>query len=224
MPLLDHFHPPLHGPRRWEGFHHAWCTYIAQQLNDILPDEHYAVPELSQPIQSNEHEAPKPTAPPPTLTVPLDAANVNRYEVRVYQNLGGPNLRGVIALATPGDKASAVALRMFAVPWAHALSRGVGVVIVDIVTATKANLHEALLALIGVSGQQPVWQSPTRLSAVAYRVVKCHKASQIDVWTERLAIGQPLPVMPLWLSFDLCVPARLEDSYSTTCRSLRISA
>jgi len=20
MPLLDHFHPPLHGPRRWEGF------------------------------------------------------------------------------------------------------------------------------------------------------------------------------------------------------------
>ncbi len=33
MPLLDHFHPPLHGPRRWEGFHHAWATTIAHQLN-----------------------------------------------------------------------------------------------------------------------------------------------------------------------------------------------
>jgi hypothetical protein len=33
MPLLDHFHPPLHGPRRWEGFHHVWATFIAQQLN-----------------------------------------------------------------------------------------------------------------------------------------------------------------------------------------------
>ena len=35
MPLLDHFHPPLHGPRRWEGFHHAWATFIAQQLRKI---------------------------------------------------------------------------------------------------------------------------------------------------------------------------------------------
>jgi hypothetical protein len=38
MPLLDHFHPPLHGTRRWEGFLHAWATTIAQQLNlETLP-------------------------------------------------------------------------------------------------------------------------------------------------------------------------------------------
>jgi hypothetical protein len=36
--LLDHFRPPLHGPRRWEGFHHSWATFIEQQLNlDLLP-------------------------------------------------------------------------------------------------------------------------------------------------------------------------------------------
>ena len=48
MPLLDHFHPPLHGPRRWEGFHHAWATVLAQQLNNgILPPDHFAEPEIS---------------------------------------------------------------------------------------------------------------------------------------------------------------------------------
>ena len=48
MPLLDHFHPPLHGPRRWEGFHHSWATTIAQQLNlEMLPPEYYAEPEIS---------------------------------------------------------------------------------------------------------------------------------------------------------------------------------
>src|SRR5437868_10790040 len=48
MPLLDHFHPPLHGPRRWEGFHHAWATFIAKQLNDdILPDDYFAESEIS---------------------------------------------------------------------------------------------------------------------------------------------------------------------------------
>src|SRR5438046_6110627 len=48
MPLLDHFHPPLHGPRRWEGFHHSWATFVAQQLNqDVLPADYYAESEIS---------------------------------------------------------------------------------------------------------------------------------------------------------------------------------
>ena len=48
MPLLDHFHPPLHGPRRWEGFHHAWATVIAQHLNrGTLPANYFAEPEIS---------------------------------------------------------------------------------------------------------------------------------------------------------------------------------
>ena len=48
MPLLDHFHPPLHGPRRWEGFHHAWATFLAQQLNqETLPPGYFAELEIS---------------------------------------------------------------------------------------------------------------------------------------------------------------------------------
>ena len=48
MPLLDHFHPPLHGPRRWEGFYHAWATFIAQQLNqETLPPCYFAESEIS---------------------------------------------------------------------------------------------------------------------------------------------------------------------------------
>ncbi len=48
MPLLDHFHPPLHGPRRCEGFHHSWATFIAQQLNqETLPPDYFAESEIS---------------------------------------------------------------------------------------------------------------------------------------------------------------------------------
>ena len=48
MPLLDYFHPPLHGPRRWEGFYHAWAASIARQLNeDVLPADYFAEPEIS---------------------------------------------------------------------------------------------------------------------------------------------------------------------------------
>lgn len=50
------------------------------------------------------------------------------------------------------------------------------------------------------------------------------KHPHLEVWPETLTHGQPLPVLPLWLTLDLCVPVRLEESYLATCRSLRIPA
>src|SRR5262249_60572352 len=48
MPLLDHFRPPLRGPRRWEGFHHVWAANIAQHLNrEVLPEGFFAESEIS---------------------------------------------------------------------------------------------------------------------------------------------------------------------------------
>jgi len=68
------------------------------------------------------------------------------------------------------------------------------------------------------------WKSPTGLYAVAYRPVTVRHDPRLEMWPEALALGKPLPVMPLWLANDLCVPLWLEDSYTATCRSLRISA
>src|SRR5436309_2674207 len=106
MPLLDHFHPPLHGPRRWEGFHHSWATFIAQQLNqDVLPPDYFAEseislgPELEIDIATmeltgaeNENKAAATAvwAPArPKIAVPVDFARLDSYEIRVYQDLGG---------------------------------------------------------------------------------------------------------------------------------------
>jgi hypothetical protein len=82
MPLLDHFHPPLHGPRRWEGFHHAWATVIAQHLNqEFLPPDYFAEPEISK----------------------VDFTRLDSFEIRVYQGLGGAELRGAIELVSPAN-------------------------------------------------------------------------------------------------------------------------
>src|SRR5690348_10477769 len=105
MPLLDHFHPPLHGPRRWEGFHHAWATFIAQQLNqETLPPDYYAESEISigpeleidgaTMEQSNRDEESKAggtavwSPQRPKFAVKVDFAHLDGYEVRVYQDLG----------------------------------------------------------------------------------------------------------------------------------------
>src|SRR6266540_2358117 len=103
MPLLDHFHPPLHGPRRWEGFHHAWATFIAQELNqETLPPDYFAESEISVRPELEIGSKGKGDAtvtcspPPPQTAVQIDFAQLDSYEIRVYQHLGGAELRAAI--------------------------------------------------------------------------------------------------------------------------------
>ncbi len=241
MPLLDHFHPPLHGPRRWEGFHHAWATVIAQHLNqDTLPRDYFAEPEISvgpeleidvatleltPPLAAGTGIATAVWSPPrPRIAARVDFTRLDGYEIRVYQDLGGAELRAAIELVSPANKDRTGSRRTFAAKCAGYLKHGIAVVIVDIVTARSANLHAELFDTLGVKSRRAAWRSPTGLYAVAYRAVTARKAPRVEAWPEPLALGAVLPVMPLWLSLDLCVPVRLEESYVATCRSLRISA
>jgi Protein of unknown function (DUF4058) len=241
MPLLDHFHPPLHGPRRWEGFHHAWATFIAQQLNqETLPPDYFAESEISvgpeleidiatlklSPSGSGrKNGATAVWSPPrPKIAVKVDFARLDSYEIRIYQELGGAELRAAIELVSPGNKDRAGSRRTFAAKCAGYLKHGIGVVIIDIVTSRSANLHEELFDTLEVTSRRPAWKSPTGLYAVAYRAVPVRKRPRVEAWPEPLALGDALPVVPLWLSVDLCVPVRLEDSYLATCRSMRIPA
>jgi hypothetical protein len=237
--LLDHFHPPLHGPRRWEGFHHAWATGIAAQLNAILPPEYFAEPEISLgpelEIDVAAIELPQPVAedsvatsvwapPRPQISTKVDFSRLDSYEVLVYQDLGGAKLRGAIELVSPANKDRGGARRTFAAKCAGYLKHAVAVVIVDIVTLRTANLHKDIFETLGVKSRRPHWESPTKLYAVAYRPVTIRKAPRVEAWCEALSLGKSLPEMPLWLSLDLCVPVQLEESYLATCQSLRISA
>jgi Protein of unknown function (DUF4058) len=240
MSLLDHFHPPLHGPRRWEGFHHAWATVIAQHLNNkSLPPDYFAEPEISVGPEMEVDVATLKLTPPgpapaiatmlwspprPRITAKVDFTRLDSYEIRVYQELGGAELRAAIELISPANKDRVGSRRTFAAKCAGYLKHGIAVVIVDIVTARTANLHRELFDTLGVKSRRPAWQSPTGLYAVAYRPVTIRKAARVEAWPERLALGEVLPVMPLWLSLDLCVSVRLQESYVATCQSLRISA
>jgi hypothetical protein len=164
------------------------------------------------------------TPPREAISAKVDFARLDSYEVRVYQDLGGAELRAAIELISPANKDRPASRRTFAAKCAGYLKHGIAVVIVDIVTLRRANLHQELFDLLEVKSRRPAWVSPTHLYAVAYRAVTVRKAPRVEAWPEVLALGEALPVMPLWLSLDLCVPVRLEESYLTTCSSLRISA
>lgn len=240
MPLLDHFHPPLHGPRRWEGFHHAWAAFIAQQLNqETLPPGYFAESEISvgpeleidvaamevTPSGGSTSTATTVWSPPrPKIAVKVDFAHLETCEVRVYQDLGGAELRAAIELISPANKDRAGSRRTFAAKCAGYLKHGIGLVLIDVVTSRTADLHAELFDVLEVEGRRAAWTSPTGLYVVAYRAVTVRRSPRVEAWPEALALQEVLPVVPLWLAVDLYVPLRLEASYQAACRSLRISA
>src|SRR5215510_14494443 len=239
MPLLNHFHLPLSVERPWEGIHSTWASTLATQLNqDQLPAEYFAMPLVTVgggvqvdvgTFQSGAQQESVPGgvatqlwAPPqPPLSAMVDFVSLDVYEIRVMQQMGGPQLRAAIELVSPVNKDQASNRRAFAVKCAGYLQQGVAVVMVDVVTERSANLHATLVDILGLAQALP-WRTPSSLYAVAYRPTQSADVQRLDVWPESLAVGAPLPTMPLWLSEELCLPLALEESYRATCAALRI--
>jgi hypothetical protein len=60
------------------------------------------------------------------------------------------------------------------------------------------------------------------LYAAAYRPVRREEKEEIDLWAASLALGQALPVLPLALNWELCLPVDLEATYMDACRRRRL--
>jgi hypothetical protein len=97
------------------------------------------------------------------------------------------------------------------------------VVVVDTVTTRRADLHAAILALLGTepSAAGGVIRAGGP-SAVSYRAVGLGEGQQLQLWPAGLSLSQPLPTLPLWIGAELSVPLDLEASYAATCVDLRV--
>ena len=232
MPLLDHFHPPLLGHRHWEGFHGRWAAAISDGLNEQLPDEYFAefqvtlgtrvevdVATFSEEAESGgRHSDGVATAvqtqvwAPPAAAAIMPALFPDDFEVHVFSNMAGPNLVAAIELVSPRNKDRDEARRSFAAKCAAYLQRGIGLIVVDIVTSRHANLHDELVALLGhVNGF--AFPTPTPLYATAYRPARRQEKNEIDLWRESLAVSQSLPTLPLAVRGLGCLPIDLEATY-----------
>lgn len=96
-------------------------------------------------------------------------------------------------------------------------------VVVDIVTNRRANLHDEVLALLTVPlPDAAVLPAEAALYAVSYRPVERGEEPQMDLWIESLSLGAELPIMPLRLTGDLFVPVELQKTYAEACRRRRL--
>jgi hypothetical protein len=240
MPLRDHFHAPVNSKHRWDAVHGQWPGEIVRTLFDLLPSGFVAEPQVYHPapfevdvsmieeddrppeIGAGGRETATLAASAPTLTVPADLNELDEYEVRVYDVDRLRTLVAAIEIVSPANKDRSDTREQLVNKVAALLRQDVCVAIVDIVTTRHANLYTELLARLGRS--DPALVDPPLLYVVTLRARKAPKQrSLLDAWFFPLAIGQPLPTIPLWLGPELRIELPLDPSYQEVCRLLRIA-
>jgi hypothetical protein len=158
---------------------------------------------------------------PPTTTVIMPTVFPDEFEVQIFRTFGGDSLVGAIELVSPSNKDRPEARRAFAAKCAAYLQLGVGLVVVDIVTDRRANLHNELIQLLQ-QDERFGFDPPTFLYMVAYRPSRTASGDQIEIWQMPTAVGQDLPIAPLALRGLATVPVDLEATYRSTCIDARL--
>jgi hypothetical protein len=244
MPLRDHFSPPVSQRASWEGFHGQWPAMIVQRLNPVLPAGYAAEPRVHLgpffeiDVSAFEHNQ-TPTAPPaagdrgglataswnaarPLLDIEADWPDQYEYEVLVFDQERDRRLVAAVELVSPANKDRPESRRALVGKCAALLRQGVSISLVDLVTVRRFNLYAELLEWIG-QHDPSLGEAPPPTYAVSLRFQKPSRRTRLQTWPYPLVVGQPLPILPLWLSPDCSVPLDLEASYEDTSRLLRIT-
>jgi hypothetical protein len=242
MPLRDHFRSPLDDVHSWDELHGMWPAVIVQKLVEVLPEPYFAAPgvhlgtlyevdigtyrrsgsEANGFESANGGVAVATYAPPkPTLTLEPQLPKQDVYEVRIYDSRRNRQLVAAIEILSPSNKDRPESRATFIAKAATLLKNNICVSIVDVVSTYDFNLYAELMEFL--HGDDPALGSePPPMYAATLRTRYEDRRRMMDNWYHPLAIGQPLPTLPIWLTETWAISLDLETSYEETCRTLRI--
>jgi len=234
MPLLDHFHPPLATRRPWSSFLARWAATMAEVLNvGLLPAGYFAEVRSRYPATHSDVFVPDDDEPaglaardgglnwsPPAPDLTLPACVPDEIEVQVYSE-EEPDPVAAVEVVGPGNKDRDEARRAFAARCDVHLQHRAGLVIVDIVTEGRRNLHDQLMRFRG-HDESALFPGTPSVYASAYRPVRRKSVEQVDVRLAPLAVGSALPTLPLALRGGQILPLDLEVTYMEVRRRSRL--
>ncbi len=244
MPLRDHFRPPICKKSSWEGFHAMWPASIVQHLRKLLPAGYIAEPrihlgsameidigalEMADGASSEASITSKNggsatavwTVSRPAIAVDTDPPDEYEYEVRIFDLERERRLVAAIELVSPANKDRPESREAFVAKCASLLRKGVAVSVVDLVTIRRFNLYAQLMGFIGHPDRTMATDDPPTYAASCRWVTRGTRA-RLEAWSHTLVVGEPLPVLPLWLNEETVIPLNLESSYEQACSDLWI--
>ena len=222
----------------FHDFHLSWIGELKRALNaGLLPPDYYALAEQRTgdfgpdvlTLQSPGTEPSGSTKPPAGGLAVATAPPKVQYRSRmpdaqwyalkadrlVVRHISGHRMVAVVELMSPGNKSSVKALDDFVRKAWSLMRAGVHLLIVDLFPPTArdpSGIHDAIWEDGTVDVKRPPGQV---LTCAAYR---CGR--EPEAFVDPLAVGEPLPDMPLFLTEDVYVPAPLEQAYERAWSSV----
>jgi hypothetical protein len=244
MPLRDHFRPPMANVGPWEEFHFMWPARMVIHLRSMLPDGYYAGPHAhmgshvaidagaceenvlsSGGYTADDDSGSVATAawatPLPSVAVEVELPDYDEYAVRIYDERYDRQLVAAIEIVSPHNKDRPESRSDFVAKCAALVRKCVAVSIVDLVTNEHFNLYADLMELLG-HDDPTLGDDPPSIYVGTCRWGRKGKRTLLQAWPQTLTVGQPLPVVPLWLDEDRVLPFDLEVSYEQASDDLDV--
>jgi hypothetical protein len=220
----------------FHNFHLLWMSNLTNRLNaGLLPPRFLAMVEQivgePEPDVVTLHARPRPRpegggvamAPPrPKATFVLSALqDSERYarkanRIAIHHELG--DVVAVLEIVSPGNKESKHAIRAFVEKAADLIRQGVNLLVVDLFPSSPRDPRDAHKAIWDEITDQPFGLPAGRpLTLASYQTAPTQTA-----YVEPVAVGQPLPDMPLFLYDEHYVNVPLEETYQTTWNVLPV--
>lgn len=173
-------------------FHQGWCWEIGRELNrGQLPDGYTALVEQSR--SSREYYADKAS------------------RVAIHHRLG--RVVAFIEIVSPGNKHDQISLDNFCDKIVEAIRSRVHVLVVDLFPPTRRDP-------VGIHKQ--IWdhfepEEIFELTDPQNRVLASYEADGVNTaFIETVAVGEPLPPMPLFIAPGAHILVPLEETYART--------
>jgi hypothetical protein len=215
----------------FHDFHHAWIEEVKRALNDgLLPPDYYALAEqvagdfgpdvLALQVQPSDSSPPNgelqvgravAVAPPRvrfTATTEMDQY-VQKQSTLVVRHSSGDQVIALVEVVSPGNKASRHGIRSFVQKAGEALFRGYHLLVLDLHPPGPRDpqgIHGAIWEEIADDSYRRPDDRPLTLAAYDAGPPK-------TAYVEPVAVGDPLPDMPLFLLPGRYVNVPLEATY-----------
>ena len=233
---------PVHDWTRVEAgifhaFHHDWITELARALNrGVLPPAYYALPEqfaghlgpdvltlrrpdATTPATGETDGGVALAVEPPKVRMRMRSES-NRYAARAksvaVRHVTDHRVVAIMEVVPPGNKNNLNGLNSFVRKAHEALAAGVHLLLVDLFPPGPRDpmgIHGAVWG--GDCGEDYALPPGKPLTCVAYV-----GGPPAEAFIEPLAVGDPLPDMPLFLTPETYVPVPLEPTYQSAWAGL----
>ena len=222
----------------FHDFHHEWISTIKRSLNaGLLPAEYYAMAEQitgglgpdvvalgnidSSPYDDGHADRESETSNTGGVLTALPKTRFTmKAEVEIYaqkrnrvviRHRSGDDVVAIIEIVSPGNKSSRHALQSFVNKAIELLEAGIHLLIIDVFPPglrDPQGIHAAIWDDLDENGEEFILPPGEVLTMAAYT-----GGLERQAFIEPVAVGQPLPDMPLFLRPPRHVMVSLEETY-----------